>query len=266
MRAPAWCPGRALLAELKADPGQVGLETLLREIDKLAAVRALGLPPGLFSDASEKLVEAWRARAARSYPSDLRAAPRPVRLTLLAALCTLRASEITDALVKLLIGLIHRINARADRRVERVHHRPARAGDHCTGRPGHGSGDGTAGGVAITIRRGEPWISVPKLTALPEPRNLAAVKDEVIRRWGTLDLLDVVKDADFLTEFSSEFTSVASREVIDRDTLRRRLLLCLFAAPTPWSWPRSVTWASATLRASAHVSGSLTLSLDFVRP
>jgi hypothetical protein len=69
-------PGRALLAELKADPGQVGLETLLREIDKLAAVRALGLPPGLFSDASEKLVE-------------------------------------------LLIGLIHRINARADRRVER---------------------------------------------------------------------------------------------------------------------------------------------------
>jgi hypothetical protein len=74
-------PGRALLAELKADPGQVGLETLLREIDKLAAVRALGLPPGLFFDASEKLVEAWRALAARSYPSDLRAAPRPVRLT-----------------------------------------------------------------------------------------------------------------------------------------------------------------------------------------
>jgi hypothetical protein len=38
---------------------------------------------------------------------------------LLAALCALRASEITDALVELLIGLIHRINARADRRVER---------------------------------------------------------------------------------------------------------------------------------------------------
>ena len=59
----------------------------------------IGLPTGLFSDASEKLVEAWRARAARSYPSDLRAAPAPVRLTLLASLCWLRASEITDALV-----------------------------------------------------------------------------------------------------------------------------------------------------------------------
>jgi hypothetical protein len=111
--------GRTLLAELKTDPGQVGLETLLREIDKLAAVRAIGLPAGLFADASEKLVEAWRARAARSYPSDLRTAPAPVRLTLLAALCWLRASEITDALVDLLIGLVHKINAREDRRVER---------------------------------------------------------------------------------------------------------------------------------------------------
>jgi hypothetical protein len=33
--------GRNLLAELKADPGKVSLETLLREIEKLAAVRSL---------------------------------------------------------------------------------------------------------------------------------------------------------------------------------------------------------------------------------
>lgn len=108
--------GLGLLAELKSDPGKVGLETLLREIDKLAAIRELGLPRDLFADASEKLVDAWRARAARSYPSDLRAAGRPVRLTLLAALCWMRSLEITDALVNLLIGLVHKINARADRR------------------------------------------------------------------------------------------------------------------------------------------------------
>lgn len=111
--------GRGLLAELKADPGQVGLETLLREIGKLAAVRAIGLPAGLFSDASEKLVESWRSRAMRSYPSDLREASPAVRLTLLAALCRLRASEITDALVDLLIALILKVNTRADKRVER---------------------------------------------------------------------------------------------------------------------------------------------------
>lgn len=59
-----------LLAELKADPGQLGLETLLREIGKLNSVRAIVLPDGVFGDASEKLVESWRARAARMYPSD----------------------------------------------------------------------------------------------------------------------------------------------------------------------------------------------------
>ncbi|SDJ98857.1 Tn3 transposase DDE domain-containing protein [Actinopolyspora mzabensis] len=48
----------------------------------------------------------------------------------------------------------------------------------------------------------------------------------------TVDLLDVLKEADFLTEFTGEFTSVASREIIDRVTLRRRLLLCLFALGT----------------------------------
>lgn len=77
---------RGMLAELKADPVRVSLDTLLREVNKLGRVRAIGLPDGLFEGVSEKVVEAWRARAARSYPSDLRNSPRPVRLTLLAAL------------------------------------------------------------------------------------------------------------------------------------------------------------------------------------
>ena len=109
---------RGALAEFKADPGQVGLGSLLNEIAVLGRVRALGLPSDLFAGYSERLVAAWRARAARCYPSDLRASPEPVRLTLLAALCWSRTAEITDSLVDLLIGLVHKINARAERRVE----------------------------------------------------------------------------------------------------------------------------------------------------
>lgn len=425
-----------LLAGLKADPGQVSLDTLLREIDRLEAVKALRLPPGLFADCSERLVEAWRARATRSYPSDLAAAARPVRLTLVAALCWTRQAEITDALVDQLLALILKINTRADRKVEReltedlrrvrgkegilfrlaqaavdhpdemvrtalfpvvgegtlrdlvreakanqrafrarvrtvlhssyTHHyrrmlqpllaalefrcnntayRPVMdaldllarysgvdgkhrfyastdqppidgvvpaawreavvdeqgriervpyelcvlvalrdavrrrelyvaggvrwrnpeddlPGDFDDAREVHYAAlrqpadpaefvaglrqrmadalgrldqalvDDTTGGVRIKIRNGEPWISVPKLGALPAPEHLQLVKDEVLRRWGTLDLLDVLKEADFLAEFTSEFSSVASREVLDPATLRRRLLLCLFALGT----------------------------------
>ena len=427
---------KGLLAELKSDPGQVGLETLLKEVGKLSAIRAMGLPAGLFAHTPDRLVEAWRSRAARAYPSDLRVMPPPVRLTLLAALCWQRSSEITDALVELLIALVLKINTRADRQVQReltedlrrvrgkegilfriaeaaighpddtvraalypvvgektlrelvreakanelafqgrvrtvlrssysnhyrrmlpallaalsfrcnnTAYRPVMQALELLNRYGDVAGkvryyaadddvpgdgvvpkawrsavvdergrieripyelcvlvalrdgirrreifvDGankwrnpeddlpqdfdanrevhytalrqpldptvfiddlrermaaalerldsalvndTTGGVKITTRRGDPWIGVPKLEPLPEPQNLQALKDEVIRRWGTIDLLDVLKDSDFLADFTAEFTSVASREVLDKDTLRRRLLLCLFALGT----------------------------------
>ncbi|MDN3057063.1 Tn3 family transposase [Streptomyces sp. SRF1] len=92
--------------------------------------------------------------------------------------------------------------------------------------------DGSAGGVKVTTRRGDPWVTVPKLEKLEEPTGLQALKEEVIRRWGVLDLLDVLKDADFLTGFTDEFSSVAAYERIDRAVLQRRLLLALFALGT----------------------------------
>ncbi len=107
------------LADLKADPGRVGLKTLLSEIEKLERVRAIGLAEDLFAEALERQVAAWRARAAKLYPSDLRAAPTAMRLTLLAVLCWTRTTEITDGLVDLLNELVHSIGTRAENRVER---------------------------------------------------------------------------------------------------------------------------------------------------
>ncbi|MFJ2705430.1 Tn3 family transposase [Streptomyces sp. NPDC087428] len=395
-----------------------------------------GCPEGLFADCSEKLVAAWRARAIKMYPSDFRDTAENVRITLLAALCSSRQAEITDALVDLLVALVHKINARAERRVEKqltaelkkvrgkegilfelataavdkpdevvrralfpvVGEKTLRelvaeakanekvfkakvrttlrssyssyyrqmlppllntlgfkcnntacrpvmdamkllkkfadvdgktrfydAGDAvpmdgmvrkdwreavvddkgkveripyelCVlvalrdavrrreiciegaarwrnpedGLPGDfeatravhyaairqplnprafiadlkkrmtagldrlsaALADGSAGGVKVTTRKGEPWITVPKLEPLAEPTGLAAPKDEVARRWGVLDLLDVLKNADFLTGFTDEFASVAAYERIERDVLQRRLLLALFALGT----------------------------------
>jgi hypothetical protein len=109
----------SMLAELKSDPGPLRLDTLLAEIGKLSTVRALGLDEAVFGGASDRIVAAWRARAARMYPSDFAGCPPAVRYTLLAALCWTRQAELVDGLAELLIGLIHRINARAERRVEK---------------------------------------------------------------------------------------------------------------------------------------------------
>ncbi len=437
--------GRSFLVELKADPGQLGLETLVNEIEKLERVRAFDLPADLFTGVSEKLVAAWRARAITHYPSHLRSSARPVRLTLLAALCWMRTSELTDSLVDLLIALVHKINARAEQRVEgelvnnlkRVHGkerllfriaeaavaqpegsvravvfpvagestlqdlvREARANEvafkqrvrtvlsasyssyyrrmlprllgaldfrcnntayrpvmdalqllrryadrptrvrsydaeeqiplehvvprewreavrddqgrvvrvayelcvlravreairrreiwiagasrwrnpeqdlpadfeehrdvhyealrqprdptafiatlqdqlcQALGKLEAALVSGQTGGVAITRRRGEPWLAVPHLDKQPEPANLRALKDEVERRWGTLDLLDVLKEAELRTGFTDELTTVASREAIPRAILRRRLLLVLFALGTNMGIKRIVS-------------------------
>jgi TnpA family transposase len=427
-----------VLADLKSDPGPLGLDTLLAEIGKLSTVRALGLDESVLAGASDRIVAAWRARAARMYPSDFGECGEPVRYTLLAALCWTRQAELVDGLVELLIGLIHRINARAERRVEkeligevasvqgkrgiytkmidaalehpddtvrdavypavpggvrtltalarelkateravaeRVRYQLRGSYSHyyrrmlapllaalefrcsnsayrpvmdaigllaryagtdsdqklyaaaekvpvdgvvpkawldgvvgddgrveripyelCTlialrealrrrevyvqgaGRwkdpdedlPGdfednrdvHYSELGkpldateftgglrkrldegltrlnralarnTSGGVRIITRKGSPWVSVPKLDKLPEPKNLIRLKAEVQRRWGTIDLLDILKDTAFITGFTDSFASVATREVLDRATLNRRLLLVLFALGT----------------------------------
>jgi len=90
---------------------------MLTEIDKLVAVRAIGLPASLFGDVAPKVVAAWRARAAVESPSHLRTHPVGLRLTLLAALLHEREREITDTLVDLLIATVHRIAARAEKKV-----------------------------------------------------------------------------------------------------------------------------------------------------
>jgi hypothetical protein len=63
-------------------------------------------------------VAAWRARAIKMYPSDFRDTSEDVRITLLAALCSSRQAEITDALADLLIALVHR-SMIVQRRVEK---------------------------------------------------------------------------------------------------------------------------------------------------
>jgi hypothetical protein len=85
------------------------------------------------------------------------------------------------------------------------------------------------------------------VSRLPEPKNLSALKAEVQRRWGTIDLLDILKDTAFITDFTGSFASVASREVLDRVTLNRRLLLVLFALRR---------WLGLPSPAETHAAGS----------
>jgi len=106
------------LSLVRLDPGPVGVESALAEIAKLRSLRAIGLPLDLFQGYAPRLVERLRRRIAAESPSHIRQHPQAIRMTLLAALVFQRTQEVTDALVTLLIQIVHRIGKRAERRVE----------------------------------------------------------------------------------------------------------------------------------------------------
>ncbi|MFJ2271915.1 hypothetical protein ACIO8F_40355 [Streptomyces sp. NPDC087228] len=109
--------GVTFFSELKAEPGALGLDSLLTEVNKLQRVRAQELAPKLFGDVSEKLVTAWRARASKD---DLGPAggsrTGAVHAAGCAVMCGRRRSPIRWG--ELFIQLVQRINTRAEKKVE----------------------------------------------------------------------------------------------------------------------------------------------------
>src|SRR5262249_28421564 len=112
-------PSRAAIIDLLADSGPPGLGSLLEETAKLDRIRALGLPPKLFEGISPQVLQSYRQRLAVEAPYEMRRHATPLRLTLLAVVGHLRERDLPDTLVDLLLNTVHRIGARAERRVER---------------------------------------------------------------------------------------------------------------------------------------------------
>jgi TnpA family transposase len=86
--------------------------------------------------------------------------------------------------------------------------------------------------VIITNKNGRPWIKLTPLDPQPEPANLTGLKVEVGRRWNQMYLLDMLKEADLRIGFTAFLKSPTSHEILPREILQRRLLLCLFGLGT----------------------------------
>ncbi len=85
---------------------------------KLEILREPRLPADLFDGVPLPELETYCKRVTVEEPHELRRHPEGPRLTWLAAFAVVRGRAVTDNLVDLLVETIHRINARAERRVE----------------------------------------------------------------------------------------------------------------------------------------------------
>jgi TnpA family transposase len=115
--APAAVYAEISLHDLKTNPGPVGLESVMKEIAKLRLLDHFALPTDLFSTLSPKVLSLYRQRAAAEPPRELRRHPEAVRYTELSAFCWQRRQEIIDGLIDLLLLIVHKIGAKAEKHV-----------------------------------------------------------------------------------------------------------------------------------------------------
>ena len=86
--------------------------------------------------------------------------------------------------------------------------------------------------VKIVQSKNDHKISVTPFEPQAEPEKLANLKREITQRWPGTSLLDILKEADLRANFSRFIQSGTERSHMDRATLQRRILLCLFGMGT----------------------------------
>jgi TnpA family transposase len=75
-------------------------------------------------------------------------------------------------------------------------------------------------------------IKLAKLAPQAAPPTVEHLKAELSRRWPMIGLLDMLKEAELRVGFTDLFTTATAREHLDRPTLQKRLLLCLYGLGT----------------------------------
>lgn len=81
-------------------------------------------------------------------------------------------------------------------------------------------------------KKKKPAIKISPSLPQDAPVNLKFLQKELVKRWPNISLMDVMKEADLRIGFTKHFPSVLSREVLSKDTLQRRLLLCIYGFGT----------------------------------
>ncbi len=83
--------------------------------------------------------------------------------------------------------------------------------------------------VKIVNRKAKSRIKLTPLKKQPDPSNIKKLKQDLLSKWPSTSLLDLLKETDFRVGLTSLFYSTASREHLNKGNLQMRLLLSIYA-------------------------------------
>ena len=86
--------------------------------------------------------------------------------------------------------------------------------------------------VEIISKDGGGHIKISPYEPQAEPVNIKKLHRAIKKEYGTINLIDILKESELQIEFTNLVQTVASREDIPRDLLQFRILLCLYAIGT----------------------------------
>lgn len=104
---------------IKADPGKPGVGQFEAEVEKLRAIRAVGLSPDPFERVPWKVLQTLRRRAMNEKASEMREHSDEIRYALMGSVLHMRGLEVTDDVTRMAIELIHRIDVRSEKQLHR---------------------------------------------------------------------------------------------------------------------------------------------------
>ena len=104
-------------AEVSRSSGAASVGNVLKTVERLEMVRAVGMDSAILADVHPDIIERFRLRAGTEDAWDMRRHPDETRYALLCCFLIPRTAELTDELGDLLISITHRISARAETRV-----------------------------------------------------------------------------------------------------------------------------------------------------
>ena len=103
--------------DIKAGPGRVRLDSVLKEVEKLSFIRSLHLPIKTFAAFNAKVLQRYRQRVNSESAWEVKQHSENIRYGLYAIFLYWRQREIIDGLIELFIQIVHRLSARAERKL-----------------------------------------------------------------------------------------------------------------------------------------------------
>jgi hypothetical protein len=74
------------------------------------------------------------------------------------------------------------------------------------------------------IGKGKGLIRLSPFEPIPEPLNLKQLKGEINQLWHQTSLLDILKETDLRVDFTRNFKSMGTREIVDKETLHSSIV------------------------------------------